>query len=74
MKTNSSVLHSLAYERSTQELTVVFMDGTAYRYSGVPEHTYQSLLLASSKGRFFNHEIRGRYPFEKTVPEASSLS
>ena len=54
----SSALHCVDYDRSRQALTVVFNDGTSYRYSAVPEHVYDCLLAAPSKGRFFNIEIR----------------
>ena len=71
----SSALHCLDYDRSTQELTVVFNDGTSYRYSAVPEHVYDCLLAAPSKGRFFNIEIRNHYQSWKIpIIEAGSLS
>lgn len=72
----SSALHSVDYDRSTQELTVVFNDGTSYRYSAVPEHVYDCLSVANSKGRFFNIEIRNHYQCWKipTVEASSFLS
>jgi hypothetical protein len=57
----SSVLRCIHYDRSTQELTVVFNDGTSYRYSAVPKRLYDCLLAAKSKGTFFNIEIRNHY-------------
>ena len=61
----SSALHRVDYDRSTQELTIVFNDSAVYRYSAVPEHIYECLLSATSKGRFFNTEVRDNYKCKK---------
>lgn len=39
-----------------------FRDGTVYQYAGVPLKTYHGLLQAGSKGSYFNHYIRSRFP------------
>jgi len=36
-------------------------DDSVYQYYGVPQDVYQRLMMALSKGRFFNEEIRDRY-------------
>ena len=74
MRLDSSALQCVFYDRATQELTVVFNDHTCYRYSGVPDQDYDSLLEASSKGRVFNQEIRNRYPCRKLQLSEISLS
>jgi len=42
-------------------LTVVFHNGRAYDHPGVPYAMFEALLLAESKGVFYNQHIRGRY-------------
>ncbi|WP_442914998.1 KTSC domain-containing protein [Marinobacter sp. G11] len=39
--------------------------GGVYRYSDVPESTFNGLLSASSKGGYFNEYIRDRFSYEK---------
>jgi len=58
----SSSLAQVAYDGSRAILQVDFRDGTAYQYAGVPLRTYDDLLRADSKGAYFNHNIRSRFP------------
>jgi len=37
------------------------MSGAVYQYLEVPAAIYQRLMKASSKGTYFNHEIRDDY-------------
>jgi KTSC domain len=59
----SSLLARVAYD-SHAILQVTFRNGAAYQYAGVPVKTYRGLLQADSKGAYFNHCIRGLYPYE----------
>lgn len=43
-------------------MTVLAEPFKYYAYSGVSEGVYNSWLQSSSKGRFFQQSIRGRYP------------
>jgi hypothetical protein len=56
----SSSIDSVRYEKNVLE--VRFRDGGLYQYFDVPETVLASLMHADSKGRFFNRQIRGRYP------------
>jgi hypothetical protein len=58
----SSSLSKLAYDPQDAILQVEFRDGRVYQYAGVPLQTYLDLLQADSKGAFFNHHIRSRFP------------
>jgi KTSC domain len=40
-----------------------FRNGAVYQYFHVPRNVYRDLLSAPSKGSYFNHNIRGRYPY-----------
>lgn len=62
----SSSIDSVGYEKNVLE--VRFRNGGLYRYFDVPEQAVVSLMGAESKGRFFNEEIRGRYPASKLRP------
>jgi hypothetical protein len=60
----SSLLARVAYDSRRAILQVTFRNGAAYQYAGVPAEIYQGLLQADSKGAYFNHCIRGLYPYE----------
>jgi KTSC domain len=60
---DSSSINSIGYEKNVLE--VCFRNGGLYQYFDVPEQVVVSLMRADSKGRFFNQEIRGRYPANK---------
>ena len=42
-------------------LRVLFRSGRAYDHPGVPYGVYLTLLLAPSKGAYYNAAIRGKY-------------
>ena len=43
-----------------------FRNGAVYRYFLVPQQVYRGLMGAPSKGGYFNQNIRGRYPYQRT--------
>ena len=58
----SSVIADIEYEPERERLIVSFMTGRVYEYRDVPADVAASFQSASSKGAFFNTEIRDRYP------------
>lgn len=58
----SSMLARAQYNAAQAQLLLEFHDGSRYCYSGVPDPLFRRLVQASSKGAFFNHQIRNRYP------------
>jgi hypothetical protein len=56
---NSSAIRAIGCDGST--LTVQFHNGRIYDHPGVPYSVYEGLMLAPSKGAYYNHYIRGRY-------------
>ena len=62
---NSTSLKCAAYCVQEALLELEFRRGAIYRFGGVPEATYQELLQAESKGLYFNHHIRNRFPYTK---------
>ena len=54
----SSNIASVGYENGTLE--IAFVDGGVYQYLNVPEHIYQGLMSATSKGGYFHNHIKDR--------------
>lgn len=61
----SSELQSVGFDEAASILQVKFQNGRVYRYQGVPQSVFENLLRADSKGRFFNAQIRDRYPCQR---------
>lgn len=58
----STAIRHLHYKPERQELSIWFgPDFRRYKYFGVPQHLYEALSQAESRGRFFNEFIRGRF-------------
>lgn len=57
----STTLAGVAYDHAGNILQLEFRSGAVYRYFGVPAGVHEGLLRASSKGRYFNREIRERF-------------
>ena len=55
----SGSIFKIGYSRRT--LQVQFNSGRVYQFRKVPRATYDQLLKSTSKGAFFNREIKGTY-------------
>ena len=60
---NSSNIASIGFDNGTLE--IAFKKGGLYQYFNVPEHVNRALMSAPSKGRFFHHQIEGRFQTKK---------
>jgi KTSC domain len=58
----SSNLAEVTYDSGTQEMTVSFKTGQAWKYRGVPQATFLGIQNASSAGSYFWKNIRSTYP------------
>jgi len=67
----SSMIDSIGFEKNVLE--VRFRNGGLYQYLDVPESVLALLMQAPSKGRFFNQEIRGRYPALRLERQATPI-
>lgn len=65
MDVDSAAIHAIDYDDERAKLLVTFTSGEAYVYVGVPGEVHRSFIDASSKGRFFQAEIRDRYPYNR---------
>ena len=59
----STTLATVAYDETRKLLQLEFCSQAVYLYFGVPSAVHRALLSASSKGRYFNQTIRGRFPY-----------
>jgi hypothetical protein len=61
-----SAISQAEYDNETHQLQVWFRDSAAnYTYENVPTTIYENLLSAASKSRYFELNIRGRYPYTR---------
>ncbi len=56
----SSALAAIGYSRRLHALEIEFRDGVVYSYFEVPVGIHRD-ILADSKARFYNKQVRGRY-------------
>jgi len=72
----STAIGRIAYLSDDRELDVTFVgSGRTYTYIGVEPEVHEEFTRAYSKGQFFNHRIKNRYPFrrwEVTAPAPQS--
>lgn len=60
---NSSNIASASYDAETEVLDVVFTNGNAYSYDGVPKDIGDGLFTSTSAGTYFHNNIKGRFRF-----------
>jgi hypothetical protein len=65
MDVESTAIQEIDYDAERAKLLVRFVSGERYVYVGVPGEVHRSFVEADSKGRFFQAEIRDRYPYNK---------
>ncbi|REJ87277.1 MAG: KTSC domain-containing protein [Planctomycetota bacterium] len=62
---SSSNVASIGYDRDAVTLEVEFVNGSVYQYFDVPEHVYDQLMQASSKGAYLNEHVKDSYRYAK---------
>lgn len=63
---DSSLLAAAAY--STDEtLELQFRSGAVYRYFAIPPAVFHNLIVATSKGTYFNRNIRNNFCYQRVV-------
>ena len=58
----SSVIQSVGYDAEHAVLEIEFVSQQVYRYHFVPRSTWNGLMRAASKGRYFDGHIREKFP------------
>ena len=59
----SSIISSVGYDPTTENLEIEFTNGSVYEYYGVPYEEYSELMDAGSIGEHFHQHIRNSYPY-----------
>jgi hypothetical protein len=59
----STTLVTVSYDGAQELLQLEFCSRAVYQYFSVPSAVHRALLDASSKGRYFNQVIRGRFRY-----------
>jgi hypothetical protein len=67
----SAGLASIGHCAESCVLEIEFRGGEVYRYFAVPRGTYDELVGADSKGTYFHHFIRDRFPHARVAQERS---
>lgn len=62
---SSSNVAELGYDENNQQLYVRFVNGSLYRYAGVPIYEYEALDAAPSIGSYLNRNLKNVYPYER---------
>jgi hypothetical protein len=70
MEMPSTAVKTIIYDPAARRMLVIFVTGRKYIYEDVPAEVYAAFQAAPSKGRFFNAEIRDRYPFHEVKRSA----
>lgn len=55
----------VGFEHEGEVLVIMFRDGSAYGYRGVPVKVFEDLKAAPSKGTYFHQRIKGKYPTQQ---------
>ncbi len=58
---SSSAISAIGYDPDSRRMKIKFKQGETYDFCNVPEHIFNGLLSASSKGTYYNDHIRDRY-------------
>lgn len=61
----SSVIRHYSYDAEKHVLYITFVSGITYAYKSVPQNIADMLKAAGSKGRYFNHFIKGHFRYNK---------
>ena len=59
----SSNIASIGYDATILVLEIEFTNGSIYQYLDVPQHVFESLMSAPSKGQFFSTQVKGSYRY-----------
>jgi hypothetical protein len=70
----STAIRHIAYDPIAREMWVTFVTGRRYVYFGVPPEKFSAFSHASSRGGFFNREIRDQYAFREVTHERRHAS
>lgn len=62
---SSSNIASIGYDEASSTLEIEFLNHSIYQYFDVPQHIYQELMNADSRGQYLAQNIKGVYRYSK---------
>lgn len=70
----SSAISEVAYYNKEKRLFITYINGNEYEYSNVPSHVMSGLREASSKGKFINKFILGKFFFKRCYTQVNNVT
>ncbi len=64
----SKGIASVGYSKRLHILEIEFVNGAVYRYLQVAPSVHRDLMVADSKGRYYDRNIKGNYPSVRVHP------
>lgn len=61
----SSTIVRIGYDPDSQIMTVEFKTSGAYNYFDVPQHVFDAIRSAPSKGHFLTQQIKGTFRYAR---------
>ncbi|OQW73387.1 MAG: KTSC domain-containing protein [Proteobacteria bacterium ST_bin13] len=61
----SSNLSRFGYDAGSMILQVEFKNGGLYNYFDVPQHVFDAMKQAPSKGQYLAHDIKGNFRYAR---------
>jgi len=58
---SSSAIRAVGYDSQSRRMKIEFTQGDTYDFCRVPQHIYDGLMRSSSKGGYYNDNIKDRY-------------
>ena len=71
---HSTAIAKVGYSKRRHVLEIEFANGAIYRYLDVPPSVYRDLILAESKARFHDFNIKGKYRSVHVQPRIKDKS
>ena len=62
---NSEAIKSAYYNYGNEALTLMFSNGSRYKYSRVPRFLFHGLQESASKGKFINNYVINEFKYER---------
>jgi KTSC domain len=62
VKVSSSAIEAVGYDHATRQMKIRFTSGKVYDFCNVPEPVHRELMNATSLGRYYNENIKDKYP------------
>lgn len=60
-RVDSTAIASIGYSKRRHILEIEFVNGAVYRYLAITPSVFRELMIASSKTRYYDSNIRGNY-------------